>query len=184
MTIDHDYERVEPDSPLRCQGMVPSTGQCILKRVEGSDYCPVHMASAATNMEQKKMRNFRLGLWQQRVNQFADNDQIKSLREEIGITRLVLEEIVNKCGNTTDLILYSNKIVEITMKIEKLVASCHRLEAATGVLIDKTQALHLADLISDIVGDYVTDEQQLVAISDRILGAVMGLNSAKGSDSV
>src|SRR2546421_361414 len=80
--------------------------------------------------------------WQTRLDEFADNDKIKSLREEIGVLRILLEETMSRCHDTNELLLYSNKISELVIKIEKVVASCHRLENATGMLLDKSAALH------------------------------------------
>lgn len=175
--MDNKFVRcAEPDDPDRCQGVCKS-GQCPYKKEPGLEYCPMHMASGKTGLEKKAMRNYRLGKHQLRVEEFADNDQVKSLREEVGITRMLLEEIVNRCADANDLLMYSNKISQLVGQIEKLVVSCDRLERSTGMLLDKTRVTHLADVIINIIGMHITDPEALPQISHQILAEIIGVES-------
>ncbi len=167
------FERVEADSPERCQGKA-AVGQCPFKRCPLSQYCPMHggMAGVRKDAEEKK-RIYRLGKYQARVGEFAEHDQVKSLREEVGITRMVLEEIVSACSDGNDIIFAASKISDLVSKIEKLVTSCHRLEESTGILLDKAAALHLASVIVSIIGKYVEDPEVIESISNEIVGAIV-----------
>jgi hypothetical protein len=172
MAIENKFERCEPDDPLRCQAIV-KTGQCPYKAVENGRNCPMHGGAKQQQLAQQEgIRNYRLAKWQSRVGEFADNDQVKSLREEIGILRVILEETLNMCKEPEELLIYSSKIADTVMKVEKLVASCHRLEASTGMLLDKTAALHLASVIVEIVSRYVTEPDAVDAISNEIVLAI------------
>jgi hypothetical protein len=179
MPIENKFERCEPDDPNRCQASSGKEGQCpykAMKKPDGTYYkhCPRHNASRAKEYENQRMRNYRLGKFQARMEELADNDSVKSLREEVGITRMLLEEIVNQCQSGTDLIMYSNKIADLVSRIEKLVSSCHRLEERTGMLLDKTALTKLADAIISIVTSHVEGEQaKLIAlqIMEQIAGA-------------
>lgn len=170
---DNKFERVADDSPERCQGKY-ERGQCPYKQVKGSNYCPMHGGHAAVNAQKKENEKmYRLAKWRDRMSDFADSEKVKGLREEIGILRIVMEEVVNKCNDANDILMFSSKISDLAMKIEKLVSSCHRLEASTGMLLDKQAALHLASVIVKIISEYVTDEDLIDKISNDIIGAIV-----------
>lgn len=140
------------------------------KVVEGSEFCPRHGGAKQANKRKVEAANqYRLSVWQHRLNEFAESDSIKSLRAEVGILRIILEEMMNKCHDRTDLVMYSSKISDLAIKIEKLVSSCDRLERNMGEMMDKPTALKFASKVVDIVGRHVTDSRQLDSISHEIL---------------
>ena len=47
------WERVDEDSPDRCQCIMPNTGQCMLKAVKDSSYCPAHGGNKAFQAKEK-----------------------------------------------------------------------------------------------------------------------------------
>lgn len=161
------------DSPDRCQGILQGAGQCTNARIEGSNFCIRHgghsVERAATT---EGLRNYRLTRWRERVNQFADNPQAKSLREEIGITRLQLENLLNRCQDENDLLMYSNQIEKLVNQIEKLVTSCQKLEEKTGSLVDKTQLMVMSDSIVKILADFITNPDDLDMIGMRIIDVI------------
>lgn len=161
-----DIVRVEYEAdPERCQGMA-AHGQCMNKRVPGTEKCKYHQAQLIKNQQ---ARNFRLTKWQQRVNEFADNDQAKSLREEIGILRMVLEETLQKCESSVDLVLQANKISTLVSQIEKLVVSCHKLEQSTNYLMNTDQILRFADSFLQLLENCgVNDAQLLDQMSQQV----------------
>lgn len=160
----------DDDDPERCQG-VTHMGQCRCRAVyEGM--CKIHDKHGSRKIAKTEVSNYRLNKWQARVDEFAESDKVKSLREEIGITRILIEEIINRCQNSTELILMSGKISDLVMKSEKLVSSCHRLEAATGALLDRTAILQMAGVLVEIIGEHIKDDNVLAQISERILLAV------------
>lgn len=162
--------RVAPDDPTRCK-TVTALGQCLNMATFG-DCCPMHARGLTKVAEREEARNYRLGKFQARVNQFADSEKIKSLREEIGIIRMLIEEVLNRCTNTTELLLYAGKISDLIEQANRLVTSCHKLEMSTGMLLDKTAILQLGITIVEIVHKYVPEEK-LDVISDEIVHAVM-----------
>jgi hypothetical protein len=168
------YERCEPDDPRCCQG-VNKNGPCNLKAVDGQRFCRIHFGIGNKIAEKTAMRNYQLNVYQHRVDQFADNDQVKSLREEIGILRMLLEKTINLCKSENELLLYSNKIADLAMKIEKVVASCHKLELSTGTLLDKSTVMMLGDVIIQIVGEYLPPDK-IQCVSERIVKSIVEVN--------
>lgn len=168
---------VADDDPTRCQA-ITANGQCRIQRTEGSQYCTMHGGADSQSVKQRIFRQYRLAQWQQRVDEFSDHDGVKSLREEIGICRMILESIITNCKDQTDLLLYSNKITDIIGRIEKLVVSCNRLESSMGMLLDKTAALNLASQIVTIIGEHVTDGNIIDAVANDITMAILQIQPA------
>lgn len=169
------YKRVEPDDPTCCQG-VNKNGPCNLQAIEGQRFCRMHFGIGHKQAEKTAARNYRLNVYQHRINEFADNDQVKSLREEVGVLRMLLEETINKCKNDTELLLYSNKIADLVIKIEKLVASCHKLELSSGSLLDRNTVMIIADVVIQIVGEVIPPDK-INEVSARIMDSIVNIGS-------
>ena len=132
----------------------------------------MHGANKGLIEHQKEVkRNYQLREWKRRVEDFADSDQIKSLREEIGIMRLVMEEMLNRCADATDLLMFSHRIGDAAMKIEKLVVSCDKLEGRMGLLLSKRAVVQLAGQYVQIINNYVTDPEIIDQISMEMIQA-------------
>lgn len=161
------YERVEADDPNRCQG-VTAQGQCPFKSVPGSKFCWIHGGNKHLESENKKaVRNYQLAIWQSRLDEKQGPD-IKSLREEIGILRILIEERLNMCKTATDLILVSGPISDLIMKLQKVISSCHTLEKSLGDLLDKTIIKQFAQEIIKIITEEIDDEEIIEHVALRI----------------
>ncbi len=168
------FVRVEPDDPTCCQGL-NAHGPCNIQAVSGQKFCKLHFGIGNKIAEQTAARNYRINKWQHRINELADNDSLKSLHEEIGVLRLLMEETLNKCQNSTELLLYSRAISELVLKIEKVVASCHKLELATGQLVNKQNMMFMGDVIIQIIGE-VCPPDKIAGVSERIMRTITELN--------
>jgi len=172
----NDYTRVEDDSPERCQGMFKKS-QCNMRKAKGSNYCIIHGGNIQHEIEKKNDKMYRLAKWRDRMSNFAEDTNIKSLREEIGILRILMEETVNMCEDSQSLLMYSSKISDLAMKLEKLVSSCHRLEASTGMLLDKAAAIQIASTIVKIISAHITDDDIIDSISNEIISAIINVKA-------
>jgi hypothetical protein len=159
--------KVSDDDPNRCQS-IALNGQCIYKAVEGIKNCPMHAGASQNVIKQEKVRNYRLQKWNRRINEIADSDIIKSLREEIGILRILMEETINKCTDETDLMIYTPRITDLALKIEKVVVSCHKLEESLGQTLDKQKILNISTRIVNIISQHITDERIINLIVDDV----------------
>ena len=177
--MDNKYTRfnINTHHPnLRCEATVKN-GQCPYIKIDGTNYCPMHGSNKGKIKEEEEIkRNYHLRRWQSRINSFADNDQIKSLREEIGILRILMETIVNKCEDATDLLMASHRIADIAMKIEKLVVSCDKLENRMGMLLSKTAVIQLAGEYVQIINNYIDDPIKIENISKEMIKATEKLD--------
>lgn len=168
--MESHFVYVEANSPDRCQGL-DKINQCMFQVVKGEKFCPRHLGRYSTK-EKRELRNFRLQRWQQRVNEFADNDQVKSLREEIGITRLLLEEQLNKCESSHELLIHSTKIVELINKIQGLVVACHKLELSTNQLLGRSTILAIGEMVVNVITQHIEDPVLLDKISEGVFNGI------------
>jgi hypothetical protein len=174
MPIERKFEKVAPDSPVRCQA-VDKQNQCNDQQVEGSKYCPRHNGNmAAVSKAKQDIKNYQLMRWKSQLSDKMSSESIKSLREEIGILRIIMQETMNRCEDAADLIMYSGKIADVAMKIEKLVTSCAKLESSLGLMLDKAAALQLSGEIVDIISRHISDPDVQTKIATEIGSAILG----------
>ncbi len=171
------FIRVEADDPTCCQGL-NKFGPCNIQAVPGQKFCKLHFGIGNKIAEQTAVRNYRINKYQHRINEFADSDSVKNLHEEIGVLRLLLETTMNKCQSDTDLLLYSSKIADLVVKLEKLVASCHKLELATGQLVNKANMMFMGDVIIQIIGE-VCPADKIAGVQERIMRTITEMNHAE-----
>lgn len=183
MAIESKFKRItDPADPRRCQA-VHGNGQCIYLAEENSNFCIMHGGHGAKNTAKKEqLHKYLLAQWQARTDDFAEDNSIKSLRGEIGILRMTLEQTITQCNNPMDVVLWSDKIGGLVQKIEKVVVSCHRLETSSGRMLDRTAALQLAAQIVDIISNHIVDPAIVEGISGDIINAIAQINSSEKTE--
>lgn len=171
------FKRVEEDDPHRCQA-VNARGQCWNQAVEHDGtfgtHCLAHGGNKQINaMKTSSKNNYRLTKWQAQLERHSGSDQLKSLRDEIGILRMILEEKLNQCQTNLDLMLHSHQISDLVVKIDKVVTSCHKLEGSMGQLLDKQAILQFAMVVIDIISTTLKDNPEAIdEISNKILAEI------------
>ena len=173
-----DIEKCKrPDDPNRCQAVM-ARGQCENKAVRTDDgeygeYCLAHGGNRfLAKKKQDAIRNYQLDRFKARLSRHATSPAVKSLRDEIAILRMMMEERLNRCQDDMDLVLQSGPISDLVMKIDKVVQSCHKLEGAMGQLLDKQAILQFASEVIDIISESVTDETLMEQIGNKIMAIV------------
>jgi len=135
--------------------------------------CMLHGGNRALEAAKKEsLSNYQLTKWHARLQRHTDAPGIKSLRDEIGILRMVLEERLERCTEAIDFVMHSGPISDLVLKIERLVTSCHRLEGSMGQLLDKTAVLQFASVVISIISNEVKDESAMARISNAIVKAI------------
>jgi len=173
MDEENKFKRVtEPDDPNRCQGN-SAHGQCLMVAIPGSQYCIQHGGhNALIKTEKDGLRNLKLTKFKARLVQLGNSDNLMSLRDEIAILRITLEETVESCEGASDLITNSGQIAALVNNIGKLVKDCHSIEEKTGHLLSKDALTNFAGKVIDIIVRYVPDEDIKRAIAGEIVNAV------------
>lgn len=170
------HEKVGEKDPDRCQGVIANgtnAGQCNYRASPGSKFCSLHGGHNAANAEKKAaIRNYKLRRYQERVGELADSSEIKSLREEIGIVRMTLENIINLCDNDNKLLIYAGQITNMVGMVSKLIQTCQQLEERNNNLLERKVVIVIADSIVTLIGQYITDPDQLNEIGTRICESI------------
>jgi hypothetical protein len=164
-----------PDDPNRCQG-VTAFGQCNKLSIEGRERCPMH-DGAKSIKDRKEIQGYQIAKWQVRLDRLAGAESVRSLRTEIGVLKMTLEALLNRCHDEDDLIEKESAFSNLIMKIEKIVVSCSRLERTTGMMLDKTAALQIAANICNIIGEELSDPAQIERITDKIINQVLNVET-------
>jgi hypothetical protein len=184
MPVDNKFERVAPNDPKRCQANT-AHAQCPYKATEHTKYCPMHGGNIGEEKRRKQMlAAYNVTKWNNRIEEFAAHDQVKSLRAEIGIVRMTMEAILSQCQSQVEVALYSSKILDTASKIERIVMSCNRLETNLGMLLDKTSALNLAVQIVNIVSEVIDDAEKTNIISNKIAIAIANIGGEGDSQGI
>jgi hypothetical protein len=164
--------------PNRC-GAMAGKNQCpnlSVKLDEEGDYgtrCLAHGGNKQKqSAEKKSIRNYRLTRWQGLLERHAGSPQIKSLRDEVGLARMLLETRLNQIEDAQGLMLQSHTISDLLNRIERLVVSCQKVESMTGQMLDKQDVAELGSKIIAIIYAHIDDAQILDAISKDILELV------------
>lgn len=172
------WERVtDEDDPRRCQCIIPTRGQCYNVVVKHSQYCPAHGGNKAFQAAQnKQLRNYRLSKFNARIQELGNSDGIMSLRDEVAVLRVLIEEKINRCSDEQDLLMVSGPLSDLIMKVEKVVSSCNRLESKLSNHLDKTKVLQYAQMIVQIIANHVEDDKKIEAINEEIFQALQDLS--------
>lgn len=169
-------ERIkDPADPRRCQ-FVTHNGQCQCVAVEDGKYCKIHGGvGEEISVQNQSLRNYQITMakMRQRTGEMVESSGIKSLRDEIALLRYMLETIINSCQDEHELLLKSHQISDMAVRIEKLVASCHKLENSMGDLLDKQAILQFSSQVVNVIAETlhdVADGDKLTnQISERII---------------
>lgn len=173
-----DLVRVEDGDPRRCQ-FSNGIGQCPYISVDDrkdqltSKYCAAHIhLYDASFRKDMKLKRYRLSQYHARVGELFKDDEFKSLREEIAILRMLLEQLMNQLQSPWDFMVYGSRVENVIEKIGRLTIMGHKLETSLGQVLDKSTLATFVDEVIKIISDEVSDQEALKRISSKIGGAV------------
>ncbi len=159
----------------RCEFTRPD-GQCQAEAMPGSKYCTFH---GKVDPEFLKKRQYWLAnaRYRLRYDDLSEHDALKSLRDEVAMARMLLEERFNLIQNESELLAACGQLNTMLLTIERLVAACHKLDSSLGGLLAKPTLLGIAESIVEILLKELKDipghEQIVDKISDQILSVII-----------
>lgn len=169
----------DPADPERCRSVARGS-QCMMKAAPGAQNCPLHGGtSTVSKNNRKELYNLQLSKWRAKLLTLGSSSAILNIRDEIGVSRLCLQELLEKCNDGNELIIYEPNISRLTMNISKLVSECFKLESHMGQLLDKAALSAFAGKVIDIICTHVDDEDLRKTIAGEI---VMAAQSAGTQD--
>lgn len=160
----YDMKKTTSDNPNCCQ-----LEGCNLLAVEGCTHCAAHGgAKQASALQKQATRTYNLTKYREQLNRFSDDDNIKGLREEIGILRILMEERLNLCNTSIDLLAHAHTISDLAVKIEKLVTSCNKIEKSLGKYLDKNDIVQLGMEIVTIITRHIDNVDVIEKIANEL----------------
>lgn len=172
-------ERVsDPADPRRCVGQTQS-GQCRNFAEQGDDRCRAH--AGVENPGEKRMYLLHKAQHQKRLTELSSSSQLTSLREEIGILRMLIEERLNLVKTDNDLLSAFGPLQQSFVTVERLVKTLHSMEQDLGLLLNKSAVVKLGQSLSQIIVEELRDvpgyEQLVDRINERMLVAIAELQN-------
>jgi hypothetical protein len=161
---------------------VLAEGQCTRLSIEGSDFCIVHAKVSKADAHKKRVQHYLLSNpeLQTRLNRQASVEEVRSLREEIHLARVMVEtrlDLIEDGDRGAMLAAFSN-VNTYLQTIEKLVSSCHRMEVSLGTLLSKASIFTLGQEIVSILADELQGiegyEEIVDRISERVVVSIAG----------
>lgn len=164
-----DYIMRAQSEEERCQS-VTARGQCQLKKMPDSEFCPCHGGNRAFVAARKQRRRlYDVERYKKKIATMQDHEGANSFREEIAVLRMMLETRLNQCQDDHDLMLHSQVISNLISGINTAVTSATRLEKELGKLFSEEQASAFAMELLEIISNHVTDPLVLDEISNDLL---------------
>lgn len=152
------------NDPDRCQRTTPG-GQCAKLAMLGSEYCAMHTPGKGTELQNYLITNKLLG---GTVRRHAAAAQIKSLRDEIALTRAFVEVLVNSIETNAEMVAAMPRVQGYILAIEKLVSTCHQMEVKLGDLLDKSALLTLAQNIINIIATNLNEVPNRSEVIEKV----------------
>jgi hypothetical protein len=154
--------------PHRCKGASRS-GQCLNRAADGSEYCLAHRG-----IDRAPARNLRQYLLdkahdQARLVQFAEHEDVKSLRDEIALARMLVERRFNLINTDSDLLAACGQLNALLLTIERLVKSAHSIEQSLGALLARQSVIKLGQRVCQIIIDRLEGIDNYEQIVDGII---------------
>ena len=145
--------------------MTPTKGQCHreaaivdgvpVKNHQGEYRCPLHGSAVITSNNRKAANNLRLSRYHTRLHEKGGGDAIKDLRDEVGVLRILLEDLVN--APTFNVLLMYRQVSDLVVKIQGCVGAMHKIEKESNELLAKDDVLEFAGEIMLILNDELKD---------------------------
>ena len=172
----------DPADPRRCKFSYPHE-QCWREAEAGCDFCLVHGGKSKAEAEDTRLYHLAEVDNRRRLAELSSHERIKSLREEIGLVRILIEKRMNMIRTEADLLSACGPINNMLLTLEKLIKSCHALEQSLGELLSKQSVVCLAQKICEIVIEELQGVEGHEQIIDRIVDRLFpAINIAQNSE--
>jgi hypothetical protein len=136
-----------------------AVGPCTQPALPGEKFCERHTEGGT----QKIIKHYLLTQKWMRdpAERHLQVDELKSLREEIMIARVLVETRLNMCKSEAELVAAMPSIQGYLNTIEKVVISCHTMETKLGQMLNKSAIMSIAQKIVTMI------DTNLKGISDH-----------------
>ena len=169
---------MKSNDPNRCQWL-RADGQCPHEAIDGSPFCAAHAGPKCDPLKHYMLTNQVVRSGAERHNAV---DEIKRLREEIALTRAMIENRLNMVEGEADFISSMGIVHQYLATVERLVTSCHKMDTNLGNLLNKTSILNLAQELVTAISDELEDVPGRDEIIDRVSDKIVHMIGVKQND--
>lgn len=173
----------DPADPQRCKAPT-AKGQCFNLAEEGSQYCLAHGRPSLGPSPTKRMYLLANLQSRTRLGELAEHDAVKSLREEIAITRMMIEKQFNQIKTDDDWQLKWPAIQQGILTVHKLVKDCHVIEQNLGVMLTKQALMALVSRICQIIIEKLEGVEGYEEIANDVARELVALVSGATNEGV
>lgn len=172
------------EDPNRCtHDPKDGSGQCMMVSVEGGNRCLPHGGGRQLEVAKKaQIRAYAKNRWSAEIQANANDSEIKSLREELGISRIMLNQILDRCKDSHDLLLMSGPIDTFLKTINLIQKTSHAIEKDLQSMIGPDALAEFANELFDIIMEEVTDANVVDRISLKLGRALRKVQSGTPED--
>jgi len=163
--VDHVTDLADP---RRCKAGTRA-GQCVCVAPDGSEFCVLH--SGVDRAPSRSLRQYLLAKADDRTRlaQFAEHEDVKSLRDEIALARMLIERRFNLIQTDADLLNACGSLNQLFITVERLVKSAHAIEQSLGALLARQSVLRLGQQICQIIVDRLEGVPNYEQLVDTII---------------
>lgn len=141
---------------------------CRYEKIPNTDYCPRHGGNKALERHRKQsIYNLNKTAYKQTIERFIKDPERYTLGDELGVTRMLLQQYLDKCQDFESLQMYQNTIQGLIDKITKLVEACFKLDEKLASLITKQELVRICQILVDITAEVINDEDKITEIVTR-----------------
>lgn len=162
----------EPDDPSRCTS-TDQFGQCWNVAAPGHKFCPTHQGRNLARAEEVRQYQLTDARLRQRLAAKSEHEEIKSLRDEIGLTRILIETLMNNCKDEIQLLAACGQFNQLALTLERLIKTSHQMEQSLGTLLSKPTIIVLGQDIVKVLIDELQGVPNYEERIDRITGRML-----------
>lgn len=159
--------------PNACDFRMPD-GPCPYQKLPGQQYCQKHATCQLFHDNKAQLQNYIINsAYGKRAAEMATSPHLKSLTDEIVLTRVALESLFRKIQTDDDIIVYNDRIIALTNNIQKLMESAQKIQERNRELLDRTTIFSIADAIMGIIAVQIDDPDKLSLIAEQIYESII-----------
>lgn len=169
----------DPADPQRCKFSYPHE-QCRRRAEPGSEFCAAHGGRNLEVAEEKRLMQLAEIGNRRRLSELATHDGVKSLREAVALTYMLIEKQINA---DPTLLSCCASVNGLLVTLAKLTKECQSLEQSTGELLPKEAVYQLAQTMCQIVIEELREVEGYEEIIDRIAERLFpAVHDARGNE--
>ena len=166
MLKDKPGIKATKDPEKQCQSLA-NGNPCYYEKVKNAKYCAMHGGQNTVKAQRKQeMYDLRKSKWLQKIadeklEDFSQGKNKFNMAEELGILRIVLQEILGQCTDITQLMRHNQKISNTISQIERLIFNSLKLDQKLGQLVSKDEMITIAQVLVNCIQVEINDAQKI-----------------------